>query len=387
LDEPVLKTELIVEATQLQKLASEWEDLVEVGGPPLAHPAWMLAWFQHLAPQETLTRVVIVRERGRLVGIAPFFVDATRRGRVDYRLFGSSGARISPLSLPGREWEVASAVMEVLAQADPRPDVIALEGAALASHWPMALREGWPGRVQPIVHQYFVQASPTISLDAESFETWLAGKSSSFRKEMRLHRRQFQAAGGSWRASTRQTLQQDIATFMRLHTLRWENRGRSSLVAHGERMTAMLHAVAEAQRETDPIRIWIVEIDGEPIAAQLCAAAGGEILLMNGGWDKRFAKFSPARLAELAALEDAFARGERRADLGPGEQPSKLRLADGNDPIAWTIILLPGRRLPLAYARSAPMLGGRRIRESAKRVLSEEQARRVRELRRRLSSS
>ena len=108
---------------------------------------------------------------------------------------------------------------------------------------------------------------------------------------------------------------------------------------------------------------------------------------MNGGWDARFAKLSPARLAELAALEDAFARGERRADLGAGEQPAKLRIADGNDPIAWTIILLPGSRLPLAYARSAPMFVGRRIRETAKRVLSDEQARRVRDLRRRGSSS
>ncbi len=380
-----METELIVDSTRLEEISSAWEDLVEVAGPPLAHPAWMLAWLHHLAPKGTQARVVAVHERDRLVGLAPFFVDSTHHGRVDYRLFGSSGTRISPLSLPGREWEVASSIMQELAQADPHPDAIALEGAALASHWPMALREGWPGRTRPIVHQYFVQASPTISLDAKSFETWLAGKSSSFRKEMRLHRRQLQAAGGSWRASTRQTLQQDIVTFMRLHTLRWESRGQSSLVAYGERMTAMLQAVAEAQRETDPIQVWIVEIDGEPIAAQLCAAAGGEILLMNGGWDERFAKLSPARLAELAALEDAFARGERRADLGAGEQPSKLRLADGNDPIAWTIILLPGRRLPLAYARSAPMLAGRRVRESAKRVLSDEQAERVRKLRRGLS--
>jgi hypothetical protein len=145
--------------------------------------------------------------------------------------------------------------------------------------------------------------------------------------------------------------------------------------------------IVDPQRGTDPIRVWVVEIDGEPIGAQLCAGGGGEVLLMNGGWDERFAKLSPARLAELAALEDAFARGERRADLGPGEQPAKLRLADGNDPIAWTIVLLPSGRLPLAYARSAPMLAGRRARETAERVLSEEQAKRVRELRGRLSST
>jgi CelD/BcsL family acetyltransferase involved in cellulose biosynthesis len=380
----VLNAELITDPIELQELWPEWEQLVEVGGPPMAHPAWMLSWLQHLAPAGTMARVVTVRERDRLIAVAPFFVDSSHRGRVDYRLFGSSGTRISPLSLAGREWDCAAAIMQVLAQADPRPDAIALEGAALASHWPVALREGWPGRAQPIMRQYFVQNSPTVSLRSGSFDEWLAGKSSSFRKEMRLHRRQLQAAGGNWRISTRQTLSQDVATFMRLHTARWEGRGASSLVAYGERMTMMLKAVGQAQKETDHIRVIVVEIDGQPIAAQLCAAAGGEVLFINGGWDARFAKLSPAMLAKLAALEDAFARGERRADLGPGEQFAKLRLADGNDPLAWTILILPGRRLPLAYARSVPMLAGRRAREAARRILDDAQAKRLRELSKRL---
>jgi CelD/BcsL family acetyltransferase involved in cellulose biosynthesis len=382
----VLSAELIVDPTELQKLSPEWEQLVEVGGPPMAHPAWMLSWLHHLAPAGTMVRVVAVRERSRLVALAPFFVDHSHRGRVDYRLFGSSGTRVAPLSLPDREWDSAAAIMQVLAQVDPRPDVIALEGAALASHWPVALRNGWPGRAQPIMHQYFVQNSPTVSLGSGSLEAWLAGKSASFRQEMRLHRRQLQAAGGSWRMSTQQTLSQDIATFMRLHTARWEGRGQSSLVAYGERMTAMLKAVGQAQKETNPIRIIIVEIDGQPIAAQLCAAAGGEVLFINNGWDERFAKLSPAMLAKLAALEDAFSRGERRVDLGPGVQIAKLRLADGDDPLAWTVLMLPGRRLPLAYARSAPMLVSQRTRGAAKRILSDEQAKRLRELRERLPS-
>jgi CelD/BcsL family acetyltransferase involved in cellulose biosynthesis len=328
-----------------------------------------------------MARVVAIRERRRLVGVAPFFVDSTRRGRVDYRLCGSSGARVSPVSLPGREWDCAAAIMRVLAEADPRPDAIALEGAALASLWPVALREGWPGRGRPLMRQYFVQSSPTVSLEGTSFDTWLARRSSSFRREMRQRRRQLQAAGGSSRMSTPQTLKQDIEAFMRLHSMRWEGRGHSNLIAYGDRMTAMLEAVARAQKETDILRIWTVEINGEAIAAQLCAAAGREVMFVNGGWDERYAKLSPSMLAQLAALEDASARGERRVDLGPGEGSAKRRIADGDDPIAWTILLLPGRRLPLTYARSLPMLAGVRTREAAKRLLDEEWIERLRKLR------
>jgi CelD/BcsL family acetyltransferase involved in cellulose biosynthesis len=379
--ESVLDTELIVDPAKLRELTPEWEELVEVGGPPMAHPAWMLGWLEHLTAPGAAARVVAIREHGQLVGLAPFFVDLDLGGRVDYRLFGSS-TRVSPLSRPGREWDAARGVMEVLAQASPRPDTLVLESAPLASHWPMALREGWLGRTRPIMRQYFVQSSPTISLEDDSFETWLAGKSSKFRQEMRLHRRQLDAAGGSWRMCTQQTLREDIATFMRLHTMRWEGRGQSSIVTYGERMTAMLEAVGRASGASDPLRIWIVEIDGEAIAAQLCAAAGGEVLFINGGWDERFAKLSPAMLAKLAALEDSFARGERRVDLGPGEQPAKRRMADGNDPVAWTILMLPSHRLPITYVRSAPMLAGRRVREAAKRTLDDRQTNRLRRLRR-----
>jgi CelD/BcsL family acetyltransferase involved in cellulose biosynthesis len=375
--------ELISDPARLGELAPEWEELVERGGPPMAHPAWMLAWLEHLASPGAEARVVAVSEHGRLVGVAPFFVDLDSHGRVDYRLFGNS-TRVSPLALPGREWQTAAAVMEVLAQADPRPDTLVLESAPLASHWPMALRDSWPGRARPIMRQYFVQSSPTVSLDGGSFERWLAGKSSSFRQEMRLRRRQLAAAGGSWRLSTPPTLREDIATFIRLHTARWEGRGHSSIVAYGDRMTAMLEAVGRAHEQTDPLRIWIVEIEGEPIAAQLCAAAGGEVLFVNGGWDERFAKLSPAMLAKLAALEDAFERGERQVDMGPGEQPAKMRLTDGSDPVAWTILMLPGRRLALTYARSVPMLVDRRVRDASKRALNDDQAERLRRLRRRL---
>lgn len=380
----MIDAELITEPAQLTEVVPAWDELAVANAQPMCSPAWMLGWWRHFAPAYASMRVVAVRERDRLVGLAPFFVDTTHRGRVDYRLLSYATPRISPIAIPGLEWKVAQAVAETLSKADRRPDIVALEQAPLSSQWAVALREGWPGPIRPPIRQYSVKGSPTVSLRAGSFERWLTEKSSSFRGEMRRHRRKFAALGGLARTSTEETLSADIATFVRLHTARWEGRGTSGIATRQESWSAMLQEIGREHLSTGRMRIWLLEIEGEPIAAQLCAAAGGEVILLNSGWDERFARLSPAMLGMLAAIEDSFARGDQRIDLAPGEQQFKLRLADGNDPVAWTILMAPGWRLPLTGVRVAPMLTQVAAQRTVKRSLSQENANRLRRLRMRL---
>jgi len=381
----MLQAELITDPDRLGPVCEEWDALAVANAQPMSSPAWQLAWWRHIAPAYAQARVIAVRDGGALVAMAPFYVQEHRHGRIDYRLIGADGLpRVSPVAVPGREWEVAEAIDQLLAVAAPRPDAIALEAAPLASHWPSALRDRWPGRVRPPIREYVSHGSPTISLHDASFDAWLARRSANFRGQMRRLRRQFAASGGSARMSTQQTLTADISAFMRLHEARWQNRGESSIVASGGKVPAMFEHAGRLHLDSGRFRLWLLEVDGEPISAQLFAQVGGEVLYMNGGWDERFARFKPAMLAILHAVEDGFARGDERIDLAPGEQHYKLRFADGNDPVAWNLIMLPGRRLALTYVRSTPMLTSRRLRRAGKRALTPEQADRVRALRDRL---
>jgi CelD/BcsL family acetyltransferase involved in cellulose biosynthesis len=381
----MLATEVIADPRAVEELAPAWDALAVANRQPLTAPAWQLGSWRHLPPPAASLRVVAVRDGTELVGIAPFFADAARRGRVDYRLLGAALPRVSPLALPGREWEVAAAIGTALAHAAPRPDVVALEAAPLASHWAVALQEGWPGRVRPLACRYFVQPSPTISLEAPSFDAWLGGKSSNFRSQMRRIRRQFAAAGGSSRMATQATLRDDLATYMRLHAVRWENRGgASSIVPLAGPLAALYEEIGRELLDAGRFRLHLLEVEGEPISAQLFAAAGGEVIHLNGGWDERFARLKPSQLCILAGVEEAFARGDRRVDLAPGQQPYKLRFADGNDPVAWTPLIVPRPRMPLTLSRVAPTLARVRLREQAKRSLSPDQVARVRGIRTRL---
>ncbi len=380
-----LQAELVDQAAGLTGLAAPWRELAVVNARPMSLPEWALAWLAHRAPATGAVRVAVVRERDRVIGLAPMFVEEGKPGRTDYRFIGAPIPRLTPLAVPGREWDVAEAVAAVLATATPSPDVIALEGHPLVSQWPQALAHGWPGRAAPWHVQYFIQHAPVTTLGMATFDEWLATKSHNFRSEMRRRRRRFGDAGGLARVSTRDTLGKDVEALLSLHRARWSNRGRSEIVAYEEGVRRIFIQVGDALLDTGGFRLLVLEVDGQPIAAHVYAAAGGEVVFINGGWDERYAKLSPSVLCLLEAIEDAIRRGERRFDLGPGAQPYKLRIADGDDPVAWTMLMPAGRRLPATVARTIPMLGRRRVRDFAKRTIPPERQDRIRALRSRLA--
>jgi CelD/BcsL family acetyltransferase involved in cellulose biosynthesis len=379
-----LDAELVADPDRLAELAPAWDALAVACGRPLCAPAWMLAWWRHLPAPGARLSVVAVHDAGELVAVAPFVAEPKSAGRTDLRMLGGAMPRTGPLALPGREWDAAEAVAETLARARPRADVIALESGPIASHWPRALAERWPGPLRPPLRRYYVQDSHVVSLDAGSLDAWLAGKRSHFRKRMKKLRREVAAAGGVARAATAETLSADVAAFMRLHASRWEGRGESAIVARERQLTAVYEEVAQAHLADGRFRLYVLELDGEPVAAELLAAAGGEVSSINGGWDEAHARIGVSNACMLYAIEDAFARGDRRLDWGPGDQLFKRRFADGNDPVCWTLLVVPRPRMPLTLARVAPTVLRVEAREALKRALPPERLERVRALRSRL---
>jgi CelD/BcsL family acetyltransferase involved in cellulose biosynthesis len=382
----VLAGEPIVDLDSLADITPAWDRLAAANGRPQMTPAWVTSWWRHLAPSGTEPRFVVVREGEEIVAVAPFFVEAAGGGRVDYRIPNiQTCAGLSPLAVPGREGEVATTIAAVLSTGmTPRPDLVAFEGVPADSPWPDALRAGWPGRMRPPLRRYTTHPSPAIAMREETFEDWLAGKSSNFRQQMRRARKKFAKAGGSSRKSTAATLAADVETFVRLHAARWQSKpGESNLVAFGDRLAPMLEDVG-SEMGADGFRLHLLEMNGEPVAALIFLAAGGRPLYLNCGWDERFAQFKPAMLALLDAVEESFELGDTRIDLGLGRESYKLRFADDDSPVAWTILLTPGSRLPLTAARMAPTLGRAAARNVAKERLSEESLDRLRSVRKRI---
>jgi CelD/BcsL family acetyltransferase involved in cellulose biosynthesis len=381
----MLEAELITDVEQLAALSADWDALAAACALPQMSPAWVLAWWRHVAPADAALRAVVARDGKDVVGLAPLYVEPHGGGRVDYRLPGIELAgRLAPLARAGREWEVAEATAAALARAQPRPDALRFEGVPLDGHWLAALRDGWPGPLRPPLRITQVEGNPLMSMEEGSFDDWMASRSSNFRQQMRRLRRRFAEAGGVSRLATRATLADDATALTRLHAMRWDGRGRSNLVDLGERFAAFVVDCGEQLLDDGRFALRMLELDGEAICAQLFVRAGGTTLFVNGGWDERHASLKPSLLCLLDAVEEAFGLGVERFDLGVGVQSYKLRFADGSAPLAWGVLMTPGARLPLTAARTAPALAQARLRDAARRMLAPERVERLQAARARL---
>jgi len=170
------------------------------------------------------------------------------------------------------------------------------------------------------------------------------------------------------RLGTTETLDRDLDAFVRLHAARWNGRGESRLLALGDRLGPLLREVATATTD-ERVRLWVAELDGEPVCADLSLVAGGEIVGVNTGWDDRWKRFSPAQLVTVRKIEDACARGERRLHMGWGTLDYKRAFADGDDPVAWDVLIPAGRGALRGLAAYGPAISRYAARAAALRTL------------------
>ena len=364
-----LTGELVDELDVAARHAEAWDALAVAVGRPFCAPAWMLAWWRRAAPKGARLRVALALDGGELAGVAPFYAERTRTGLERLRpLAAGTAARLEPLARPGREQEAAAAFLEVLTRARPRPRAIVLDEIGADSRWPELLASAWPGRRPARVERYHPIPAPTVALEGD-YEGWLGSKSSNFRQQFRRTRRKLEGRGAVFRISGADELERDMAAFERLHHARWDSRGGSAALS--PEVTQMVRDAVHELEPSGRARLWCIDAEGETISAQLFVAAGDELVYWLGGFDDAWASERPALQTLIAAIEDGFARGERRADLGAGGQDYKYRLADGEDTLEFATI---AQRDPLTAAQLAPD----RLRRAVSARLSDERRERIR---------
>jgi CelD/BcsL family acetyltransferase involved in cellulose biosynthesis len=288
-------------------------------------------------------------------------------------------ANVALLARPERAWEAAEVVAEALAAAPRPPGRLDLSPLSSLSPWPRAMQESWPGRWRPALHEVRREEAATVAL-SDTFDDYLARRSSGLRRNVRSRLRSLAAEGGSMRLSTAATVQGDIATFIRLHESRWSGRGDSRLVQLGPRLPQLLETIAEQLIDSARFRLWMVEVEGKPICANLALTAGGEIVTINAGWDEEYKKLAPAQIVTIRLVEDAYERGETRIDMGWGSLDYKRAFCDGTDPIRWYSLIPPGSRWALERTVAVGPAMRHRTRQAAGRHLDPARIARLRKL-------
>jgi CelD/BcsL family acetyltransferase involved in cellulose biosynthesis len=329
----------------LGALREKWDELAVAVGRPFSAPAWGLAWWQSLRPEKAQLRLVVVEDGARLVGVVPLY--ATGRSLLP---LGDGLAPVEPLAEPGFEAEVSRAAAVALAELAPRPATVELEVHGSSPDWSAMLDEAWAGGRGGWRWNRSDAPVPRVVL-GEGYDSWMEGRSATFRKEMRKKQRKLDSVGGTFRYATEATLERDVQVFVELHRLRLSGKGGTSLPQGMERM---LTQVGLDLLASGRFRLLCLELDGKSIAAQLLLVAGEEVSAWNTGFDEAHAKLSPLMLCMIHSLADAAGRDERTMSFGPGAQQYKYRLANDEDSLRKAIFVPYGSGYAAARLRLLP---------------------------------
>lgn len=289
----------------------EWDGLLTDGDPPSLTRHWLTSWWHAFGPKESA--VLAVRDAGRLVAVAPWYVDGGM-------LFAVGVEASDALDVVGRRDPV---VLDALLTAVSRewPDLLGVRLHFLPSTSPTvaALRSGAGGRglvvcIEDETVSPLVQLSPTASV--------VAGDGLA-RKERLLRR-----AGdvGVEHHRSPDAIRTALPELFDLHQRRWTGRPDAATF-DDPRRRAFLHALAADASPEGGARLTTVRLDGRVVAAHFGVRNRSRYLWYVPCYDPEHARLRPGDVLLRSVARAALDEGARTLDLGIGDEPYKRRYA------------------------------------------------------------
>jgi CelD/BcsL family acetyltransferase involved in cellulose biosynthesis len=321
----------------------EWSALAERSGSVFATWEWATAWWRHFGAG---SEPVLLRCAGEDGPFAILPLCRSRRGPLRIlRFIGyGPGDMLGPVCAPADREAAGAALREALADGGAGPCHV-----LLAERLPVgALGEALGGR------HLQREASPEMEIGGRSWEEFVAAQSRNMKEKLRRNTRKLEKQHElSFRLSEDpDRLRGDLDTLIRLHRARW---GEGEGAFQREDVVAFHHDFAAAALARGWLRLWTMEIDGEPAAAWYGYRFGGVESFYQSGRDPSFDRFSIGFLMLMRTIQGAFEDGLERYAFLRGDEPYKDRLAEsdpgletralGNGALGSAVVGLGGRAL------------------------------------------
>jgi CelD/BcsL family acetyltransferase involved in cellulose biosynthesis len=322
----------IHEAAPSQSLTGAWRALAVAAENPFATPDWLAACLE--VRQDARPLILACHSPdGRLVGVVPLVIDG--RGRL-----GSAAEAYAdwfgPACAPEDEAEVAVAVTSALHRS-----------GHLGRSWSMTrclTAAGWLAGVRRARHPEY-ELVPTdseveLSLVRYSGPPAMSGKD---RREIaRLLRRLHDAHAVEFRcARTREEAETALPVFERLHAERWPDL-RSADVAAFHRAFALRAA------DQEWLRLWTLELDGEPVAVLYGWRMGGRSFAYMQAFDAAWSRHAVGILLLDHAVRAAEQEGSEVFDMLRGKERHKARFENDQRTVRTYVIVGRGSFARLA---------------------------------------
>jgi CelD/BcsL family acetyltransferase involved in cellulose biosynthesis len=265
---------------------------------------------------------------GDLVAILPIYLWSERLGVV--RFIGhDAGDQLGPICASADSPAAGQALRRILRDST-------FGWSVFLGDW-LPGNEGWSDMLGGKVVRR--EGNPFVRLRAASWGELTAGWSKQeLRNVERRERNLRRAHDVSFHlAVDPERFSHDLDSLFALHKARWT--ASSTFAGH----EAFHRDFAQRAFEQGWARLWLLEVDGRPIAAQYNFRYGGVESAYQGGWDADWARLAPAKLLVVHAIRQAFEDGLLEYRFLRGAEEYKYRFAHDDRGLE-TIAVVKGAR-------------------------------------------
>ena len=321
------KRNLTIECIEsIEGLASLSLEIDRLSNVPFLQTAWMVAWLQAHRAQYEAIKFLVCRNHDEVVAFLPLVLCRSLKKGRHLVFVGSGRACADFMTIPGEESvcpDVINLFSDWIWNIRSQWDLIELDGVQCNAS---AIRElvknlnekGGRSALLPSLSTWRTQFP-------ENWQAFEAAMSKNSRKKIRRLARGLEEANAKFRyVDDRASLEQGLAILKMLHTKRWVSLGEPGCYATPgfEEFIALL---AHAHLQQGTLRLVWLELDGQPIAADIAFVCGDGLFTYQGGIEPDQLKWEPGRSILRCQIERAMGEGLNFVDFLRGDEGYKSR--------------------------------------------------------------
>ena len=329
---PSIAVEIVRESERLAALREEWNELLRDSRSDNVFLTWewLATWWRHLSRGRRLF-VVVARDRGRAIALAPLVVRAPALlsalpfPTIEFMGTGSVGSESLDVILRrGHEEDGIAALAAPLAGAGRALELgqVRVGAGGAVALGAFLLRQGWSAAEEP------TDISRYIDLSGLGWDAYLAGLGpthrADFRRKLRRLGRDFRLSFRS--VATEERRLQSLHRLIALPRARWRARG-PSYAFHTPAHVRFHEEITRLACERGWLRIHTLWLDGVPAAALYGFRYGSTFSFYQSGFDPAFSPYSAGLVTMGLSIRSAIEEGALEYDMLQGDETYKSRWA------------------------------------------------------------
>jgi len=315
----MIKTNVVEKLDHLLDLREEWDQLLQRCSyrTPFYSLDWLRIWWGAFGSDFQL-RVLVIRDGGKLTGVAPLMYSTEQRGPLRIRKLGSIRNYYTPKAdflLAEKEEACLQHVLEYCADEGDLWDMVEFTYLPEDSRNADRLEAMLKSRGTPCLVRTSHE-SPYVRFDG-GFEAYLKMRSTRFRRNLCNARNRLRKAGESELIVLRddpEALGGHLEDLFSLSLRSWKGQTGTATGAQ-DGLKGFYGDVAKCWQAKAGLELRLLKINGACIASMISLVEEGRVYTLKTDYDTQYRRLSPGNLIFRSLLEDHLNGGTEEIDF------------------------------------------------------------------------